>query len=700
MSLGNTTDTIAHFVGLFHLAVEENRLRDEYLEFKHKQDMPEEWAKMEFAPIRLSASLRLDHFNPKSKYVDAGPAQRPGDGNASQGLPGPDPRYNGKPVNSEEAPATLEAGGPPGFGPASLLPFVPLPAQVVTVTLQHIFMNDNDTYGDMLEAGFMSPEVFVQQLKAIVAFAESVQPWVLDKLDLDYVASPEGALEFVEALQDMESSESHGLHAVVVKDGDLEGTFVNGVLVEEEPEIEDLLPEFIRLKRGPESEDAEDALNTSDADDEPDSDVMALPDRELAGIAKDKEAGLYHEQEPEFPQYEGFDHHVVSGANEAHNAAAIYTSWIDAAVIAVQGDVISVNAVSQVNILHDQDTGTAMALGRGENASQGTNIASIAPSFVPQDDDAETTFFAEANDVPLVWNLERVEGDVTFKNIVEQHTFATDSDQLNVTFTADTTILGSGENQLYNLLQASEYGFGYDLILVGGSMVTMNVIEQTNVLLDDDYFSGAGLPGTAISSHDNALINDAEIKQHGIDEQEVMQDPFAVALAELSNGITQLAEETAQHALFNGMESLRALYIEGDLTQLNIVEQVNYIGDQDQVHMAADAMMSDLDDQPVAITSGSNLLTNTASIEQAGVDSIIMAQGEHYSDALLHQADLIDTDANPHGVNISALANEAVAILVDELNSDLADSGLGQDPTMTDLHSGGTTLDVMQTLTA
>ncbi len=41
--------------------------------------------------------------------------------------------------------------------------------------------------------------------------------------------------------------------------------------------------------------------------------------------------------------------------------------------------------------------------------------------------------------------------------------------------------------------------------------------------------------------------------------------------------------------------------------------------------------------------------------------------GDVYSEALLYQADLIDTDADPLGVALPALANEAVAFLADNM---------------------------------
>lgn len=110
--------------------------------------------------------------------------------------------------------------------------------------------------------------------------------------------------------------------------------------------------------------------------------------------------------------------------------------------------------------------------------------------------------------------------------------------------------------------------------------------------------------------------------------------------------------------------------------------------------------MSALDNSPVSFTTGSNLMTNTAAILESGFDSQIMADGEYYNDALLYQAELIDTDADPLGVSVASLASEAVAFLADDMiagtvSDTLEAAGLGNDG-----HAGGTAFDVMQTMTA
>ncbi|MEQ8902016.1 MAG: hypothetical protein RID11_01145 [Roseovarius sp.] len=723
MSLDRTTESIAHFVGLFHMAVEDNRLRDQYIEFKRDKDDTDDEAGFEFKPVRIATDFKLNGYSGKVVHSDTSDVNQPGVG---QGLPSLPAISQSNTVGSftsvEQPPEPLIGGSIGGGGGYKILPYVPIPPQTITITLQSITLIDNDILGDPAVADFISRDVFLAELETLLEFSEVLQPWTLQGLATAVLDDPGTALEFMQTLAEVDTPpEALDLSAYVLRDSDATGTVINGVPVEERPEIDDFLPTFIRLKRD------------DDAGEQDDADAETPPDRPLSGTSKD--LALLHETDDGFPHYDGIDHNVVTGANESHNAAWIYTNWIDATVFAVAGNTIELNAISQTNILFDQDVTPAGLMKIGPTSSQAKNIASISydkattetdgkteeqkqpdtntddgPAPIEEDISASETGAKDSLEknveesggklgLPSVWNLETVEGDVTFTNIVQQHTFMSDADQLNLTFTANSTTVSTGENLAFNQFQANEFGFGYDLVLVGGSMTTMNIINQTNVLLDNDYFSGAGLGKAAVSSNDNSLVNDASITKHGVDEQKAMLDDFKTALEDLSAGAKQLGDYVAKSALFEGLEALRALYISGDLTQLNIVDQINTIGDQDQVHMAAQAMMSAIEDSSVAITTGSNYLTNTASIDQDGIDSTIMAAGEQYSDAMLYQAELIDTEANPLGVNISQLTNEAVAIIVDDLTKDIAQTVLEQEAGGFDLHTGGTSLDVMQTMT-
>ena len=110
------------------------------------------------------------------------------------------------------------------------------------------------------------------------------------------------------------------------------------------------------------------------------------------------------------------------------------------------------------------------------------------------------------------------------------------------------------------------------------------------------------------------------------------------------------------------------LFIDGDYTTVNWIEQTNILGDSDQVYLAMEGIQAATGAE-VNVVSGSNAVINMASIQEYGVESTVMVGGQVYDDALLYQAELIDTDADPLGVNMPALASEAVAFLADDMMS-------------------------------
>jgi hypothetical protein len=104
-----------------------------------------------------------------------------------------------------------------------------------------------------------------------------------------------------------------------------------------------------------------------------------------------------------------------------------------------------------------------------------------------------------------------------------------------------------------------------------------------------------------------------------------------------------------------------------------------------------------LPDGPVTITTGSNAVINIASILEYGLDSIVMVGGEVYDDVLLHQASLIDPDADALGVAHTPLANEAVAFLADDM---LEDAPVEDAIFATQIDASTTSVDVMGSVVA
>jgi hypothetical protein len=708
MSLDPITDSIAHFVGLFELATEEARLRTEYQSFKALERKAEDDGRQDFAPVRFDAPHWLGDYDPET-----GPLPGARDPYLGQGMASPPAPPAPAGLMPAFDPITLSPPSEvPGFdlgGGYTLLPFVPTPSSLATITLQTIRLSDNDVYGDPETAGFVDPLLFEALLAQAIALAQAITPWSLDGLTGAVIADPEAAIDFFETLQTVEVPQVDDLVAVLLRGDEAMGPIVDGMVLVEDgaedgpeggladgaelPMLRDLLPAYLVRKHG--IEDEPEVTSTGDKEDDvwqaarsdarADKDILFLHERDLRDLGRDETPDLG----------DAALHSVTAGANEMTNVAAILTNWIDAPVIAVGGDVVTLDAVSQVNVLMDRDSVNGMGL-PGTAGSKAVNAAQIET----RESELQRPSEVGGAILPATWNVKTISGDVLLANHVSQHSFVTDADRLDLTFTAASTTVVAGENQVFNMLDASEFGFGYDLIIVGGSMVTMNLVSQTNVLLDDDIFTGPGLGDAVLSGDDNLAFNKAEILKEGIDTHVEMAQAFADALRDMAAGAAELARDVAQNELFTGFEKLRALHIEGDLTQINVIDQVNYLGDQDQVHMAADAVAAMIEGASVAVSTGANALANLVKIQTAGLDSTIMAQGAVYEDAILYQAGLIDTDAPPIGVNISALASEAVAFLADDMLSTQIAKAFEDAGALDDSASVGPTLDVMQTMTA
>lgn len=336
-------------------------------------------------------------------------------------------------------------------------------------------------------------------------------------------------------------------------------------------------------------------------------------------------------------------HHLSTGGNLSSNETFIVSNGVDADVILVAGDQVRVDAISQVNLAATGADATAH------------NVARLTPALA---EDAAPPL----SGLPEHWQVLRLEGDLVFTNIVEQHVFATDFDRVEAAFTAQAAEIAFGDNLLANVTGIQALGISYDLVIVGGSMLVMNLIEQTNVLLDSDAVAGG-----AATTGGNLLMNSAEILHESLDTLAPMPEAFAADLTRLAAGGSEISETLARDALFGGQDLLSVLYIAGDLVEVNMVRQVNVLGDSDQIAVLHDAELARAIAQGMTIDTGANAMLNAARITDMGRDSTVLTAGETYSAALIHQAGLVEDAAPPQGVQLAALAPEAVAFLAPEM---------------------------------
>lgn len=154
----------------------------------------------------------------------------------------------------------------------------------------------------------------------------------------------------------------------------------------------------------------------------------------------------------------------------------------------------------------------------------------------------------------------------------------------------------------------------------------------------------------------NMLLNEARIEKTGVDTAVEATDSLSEIVAGMDDDMEMVREKLLQDQSLAGLEYARVLAIKGDLIQSRIVEQEIRMQDNDDIDLP-----TELPDG-MELVSGQNALANLAKINDAGIDSDIMASKGEYSDLLIHQASLIDDEVSAKG----ALVSEAVAFLAEE----------------------------------
>lgn len=667
--LDKFTEIISHLIGIFHTTVEAERLRDAYEDFKYQQ-LHSELDDLEASPVDFDLRYTLKDFDPELKYTPL-----------SYETPFKIWQANADPINLRDPyvagqmnafPELYVEQGYSSFFPAArpLLVLEP-PGSVVTVSVQNAWMEDNDLLRmNSVYAEFKDPSVYIAALAGLQEAAQILGVLTAEST-LDFNGSDAASFKTLHGLMAQTDDTSRlGEKVVVLHGSEAYGMFVGGESVDALPLLEDVMPELLGADDDAEDEDSGTSSNvrTSDLDLPPEVNTQAPDDGERIQD-KDPFEGLNGPSgEAEFF---GLDdgHQVVTGGNKMLNEVVMNVSWLDAPVISVMGDVVELNLISQVNVLAEHATFNGVIQ---DSLSATFNIAMM--SYTSQFAGAETTEGAsenagENNDdiytgLPKNWAITRIEGDVLTVNWVQQYSFMTDNDRADVQISGANTYISLGENLIVNLASLAEIGYGYDLIMIGGNLITVNQISQMNVMLDYDSITAAGATPFGISVSGNLLFNGASISTVGINTYGAMTENFAAAGKAFADGAQTIDRDVAHDGVFAGDDLLTVLYIAGDFKTINWVEQTNIMGDSDQVHLALDAFTAKAG-MPAKLYTGSNAEINSAAINVYGADSEVRVQGDVYSDALLYQADLIDTTSNPTGVYMPALANEAVLFLAD-----------------------------------
>ncbi len=512
--MDRTTELIAHFIGLFEIKVDEIRLRQDYLEFRQKQPVPEDDSQAQIVVVRLQAPYQLQPYTPELEYTPLPPEPLPvslpavAPAAALEIPPLPAPALPDLP---QVEPGTLPQAWSAHIGVIGFR--LSIPASVVTVTLQSARLIDDDVFDNGLGADFIDPAALHGVLGTHSALADEISGFASPELPEGgaWMSLAETTLGFID---DVQAPTGSGLQVAILKGAASVGVHIDGASVDEAPAWSDLLPLYLQPE--------DDAETQTDEDEESPPATPASP----GTIASDGEVRISrtddigarsvsdtletHDFSRDFSGYTPNPyslepaHKVVTGANMAVNETVVASQWIDAPVIVVRGDVALVDAISQANVLVEHDTidghpvtQSSLAHNIAEISATSSEVSAPSPS---------------GGALPQTWHTVRLEADLIQVNWVKQFTFVTDFDRVEVEFSANASFLGFGENEIVNAAAFTEIGYIFDVIFVSGDMLDANIINQKNVLFDTDHittttgFAPATTsgPGTEAEAHDHA----------------------------------------------------------------------------------------------------------------------------------------------------------------------------------------------------
>lgn len=640
------TQEIWHFIGLFDQIVEQARQRIDYDGFRGAADGQAEMEMAAVSPTTPHPDAAAPEFRPKTG--NPAPAEA-----ATSGLV-TEPRLDlSAPAQDRTAPppasANPDTGAPVNLSGSagSALPDLPPPGSVMIVMRQSNVATDSDLLlMTPAETAFLDPAIFADPLQDLMAVAQSLGVIGALPMPSDQASIAEMGRALQAAVEAAAPAAVAGADVFIARGTDTLGVHVNGVAADDLPVLQDHLPEV------------PDAPKTS------------------VEIAQATAA----QEETPAPD---IDHLVLAGGNTVVNEALVSISWLDAPVITVMGGLIRIDAISQINVSAE---------------SQWLDGVPLAPVEAPQglinsalfDRPDAGTAGTEDGGSPLGWIVTTVAGDLIVLNWITQTNFLIDTDILSVALTGSTSYIVTGDNTLVNTADLLELSWSYDLIVIGGSMIDLALIRQTNVLHDVDAVTGglADMGG-------NLLWNQAVISDDGLDTIA----PMAPGMAGLANAAAKggmgLGQSILNDPAFDGLDLLRVLHIEGDLLMVQAIDQTNVMGDADQVAMAAGAAMTQ-EGAEISLITGANALINIAEIASGGMDSTIHVQGEAYSDALLYQANFFGDPEDGVAPGLQGLVAEAVAFLADDMIAE----GDAPDPAVLDAALHGIQTDGLNVMLA
>ncbi|MDA5636269.1 MULTISPECIES: hypothetical protein [Rhizobium/Agrobacterium group] len=672
MHIDKISDMIAHFIGMFDTVVEEARLRSNYSEGPAHSD-PDRLPDDEAARLLdKNYDVPLEDYDPgvkyRSGYYDFD-YMRPHFARAVEydmqqlanaipvDISGAHFRFPGR-LSFDERELVVHTG--PGSVAGHLTQ--------VNILQDDDYLNMTDGPNVARDTTFVTERTveFYNEAAVFTPFSTFQRTDNYDALQ----ALAKSAHDYIEHARDNDVT-SLGTGAdqdFVLAGNDINGLYINGAVAYDKPTLDDFMPD-----RG-----------------------IAKP-----AEAPEKSDVSLHEDSPA-----GNSLDIAAGANVVANIATLVNTGVMTSVTAVMGDYHQIDAITQAYIYSDRDEiSSVFTHSEDQAATAAYNIASFQRSVYPGAENAaaDSHESGEPPIFPTAWRVSVLEGDVSFVHWIEQYQFISDNDTMTITTSGASVSLLTGGNAALNIANFLGIGMQYDLIIVGGNVLDMNLISQIAVLYDNDWArANPDAPGGAtIQSGNNLLWNDASIHNVGSNDRfETMPDYMHQTVNAINERDPNMPDALAHDANFAGYQGLNVLYITGNLYDVSIIKQVSVLGDSDDVTQAAAKVLENNDNATVHVDTGSNAVVNIAQIiDYDSFGSTTYVAGGVYSDAILIQGGIIENDTSQptqHG----QLANEVIAFLHDDPatiqnESDGVING-GHDLSWSNAHPS----DVMQTVVA
>ncbi len=699
--LDRHSEIIAHFIGQFDQIAEQSLYRLHYDAFQAQHRSDREPGALLEINVRVASDLLEDrHAAGRVRLAEETPAPRiiPADLDGLAGHAPLDPGLLAPTLSSANVVAfVFDHPAPFWINTIWETPVFELspPGGVITFAYQQNIAQDNDIL--LTRPLELSPDLAASrtdaaleaELAGLAAAADTLTPgdFTLARKTEDITTRTETLREAFAGVDPETVPEGATVTIVSKNAGTLpeSGILVDGAAAETVPSaLEEALDD-----RGYGATDA-----TDDADD--DADDNAGAEGGAAG-----ESGVVIGSVEIGPgatgPHTGAPQTIETGGNLLMNNTVSNLTPVDASLIAVAGQAMSYTFISQVNVLGDRDTliGPDAGVCTGKDhlfkaaSSEGHNIARVSweGSARPE---------AGGDGAPLGFGITEIAGDLVLTTHVFQLNLITDNDVITFQTTFHQVEISTGGNVLVNVMSEFSFQNAFDMILVAGDMLSLVSLSQLNLLFDNDLVVDGDGAGGTVETGGNLLWNEAQITWHGIDTTtDQMSEAAGAALKTMAGG--QLDVDTLKsEPLLAGKEVPLLLTIGGNLVLDYRLEQINILADADTVQVFANAALADGFTR-VDVSTGDNLLANVARLDIHGTDSTIMAAGGAFSDLVIHQAGMYDTDDTPLELASagSALASEAVVFLADGMIDDGAPGVPGGGDVFVDIGGGSGTFDTL-----